>query len=36
MPLVRIEIMKGKSHEYKKKVLQAVHKGLVKALQIED
>ena len=36
MPLVRIEIIKGKSHEYKKKVLEAVHSGLVKALQIAD
>lgn len=36
MPLVRIEIIKGKSHEYKKAVLDAVHDGLVKALGIED
>lgn len=36
MPLVRIEIIKGKSHEYKKEVLDAVHEGLVKSLGIED
>lgn len=36
MPLVRIEIIKGKSHEYKKNVLDAVHDGLVKSLGIED
>ena len=36
MPLVRIEIIKGKSHEYKKGVLDSVHEGLVKALGIEN
>ena len=36
MPLVRIEMSIGKSAEYKKKVLDAVHEGLVKALGIED
>lgn len=36
MPLVRIEIIKGKSHEYKKAVLDAVHEGLVKSLGIEE
>ena len=36
MPLVRIEIIKGRSSDYKKKLLDAVHEGLVKAIQIED
>ena len=36
MPLVRIEIIKGKSAEYKKKMLDAVHIALMKAIQIED
>ena len=36
MPLVRIEIVKGKSAEYKKAVLDSVHAGLVSALGIED
>lgn len=36
MPLVRIEIRKGKDREYKKKVLDAVHTALVNAIQIED
>ena len=36
MPLVRIEIIKGKSAEYKKAVLDSVHAGLVEALGIED
>ncbi len=36
MPLVRIEIIKGKDNEYKKKVMDAVHKALVNAIQIES
>lgn len=36
MPLVRIEIIKGKSSDYKKNLLDAVHESLVKAIQIED
>lgn len=36
MPLVRIEIIKGKSLEYKRTMLDAVHTALVKAIQIED
>ena len=36
MLLVRIEIIKGKSLYYKKTVMEAVHKGLVNALQYED
>lgn len=36
MPLVKIEMLKGKSSEYKKGVLESVHEGLVEALGIED
>ena len=36
MPLVRIEIQKGKSKEYKKTVFDCVHSGLVEALGIEE
>lgn len=36
MPLVRIEIVKGKSMEYKGTVLDAVHNALVNAIQIEE
>ena len=36
MPLVRIEIIKGKSPDYKKKMLNCVHNGLIDALKIED
>lgn len=36
MPLVRIEMIKGRSAEYKKTLLDCVHQGLVDALQIED
>ena len=36
MPLVRIEIIKGKSASYKKELLECVHAGLVEALSIED
>ena len=36
MPLVRIEIIKGKDVDYKKALLEAVHVALVNAIQIED
>lgn len=36
MPLVRIEIIKGKTDEYKKTLLDEVHAGLVRAIQVED
>ena len=36
MPLVRIEIIKGKSIEYKKEMLGAIHTALMNAIQIED
>ena len=36
MPLVRIDMVKGKSPEYKKNVLDVVHEGLIEAFGIED
>ena len=36
MPLVRIEIIKGKDIVYKKTLLDAVHTALVNAVHIED
>ena len=36
MPLVRIEMMKGQSREYKKTLLDCVHEGLMEAIGIED
>lgn len=36
MPLVKIELLKGKSAEYKKTLLESVHKGLVESLGIEN
>ena len=36
MPLVRIEVIKGKSLEYKKTVLDVVHTALINAIQIEE
>ena len=36
MPLVKVEIIKGKTAEYKKILLQSIHDALVAALQIED
>ena len=36
MVLVRIEIIKGKSLYYKKKVMESVHKGLVNAIHIDQ
>ena len=36
MPLVRIDIVKGKSKEYKKTLLDSVHEALIEAFGIED
>ena len=36
MPLVRIDMIKGKSSEYKKTMLDIVHNGLIKAMGIAD
>lgn len=36
MPLVKIEIRKGNSDEYKKAILDGVHKALVDAFKIPD
>jgi phenylpyruvate tautomerase PptA (4-oxalocrotonate tautomerase family) len=36
MPLVKIEIMKGKSIEYKKAILNGVHDALVETIKIPD
>lgn len=36
MPLVKIEMLKGKSPEYKKTVFDCVHSGLIQAFGIED
>lgn len=36
MPLVKIEIIKGHSHEYKKAFLQSVHEALENVLAIPD
>ena len=36
MPLVRVDMIKGKTAEYKKKVLDCIHDGLVGALGTED
>lgn len=36
MPLVKIEIIKGKTIEYKKALLECVHTALRNAIQIED
>lgn len=36
MPLVRIEMKKGKSKEYKKIMFDCVHSGLVESLGIEE
>lgn len=36
MPLVRIDIIKGKDVGYKKELLDAVHTALVNAIQIEE
>ena len=36
MPLVRIEIIKGKSAEYKKTLLDCIHEGLLESIGIAD
>lgn len=36
MPLVKVNMLKGKDIEYKKIVLDSVHNGLVSSLGIED
>ena len=36
MPFVKLEIIKGKSSEYKKELLQSVHEALVLSLEIDD
>lgn len=36
MPLVRIEIIKGKDSTYKRKLMDSVHDALVNAIGIED
>ena len=36
MPLVRVEMLKGRSPEYKEKVLECIHDALVDAINIED
>jgi Tautomerase enzyme. len=34
MPLVKVGILKGKSREYKKAILDCIHSALVEALKI--
>ena len=36
MPLVKINLLKGKSAEYKKTVFDCVHQGLIESLGISD
>jgi len=36
MPLVRVEIIKGKSAEYKKTMLDCIHEGLLDSIGISD
>lgn len=36
MPLVRVDMISGKSFEYKKAVLDCIHEGLIESLGIED
>lgn len=36
MPLIRIEIIKGKSAEYKKTLLDCIHEGLLESIGIAD
>lgn len=36
MPLVKIEILKGKSSEYKKAILDGIHNALLEALKIPE
>lgn len=36
MPIVKVEMLKGKSTEYKKTVLDCIHEGLMESIGIED
>ena len=36
MPLVRVDLIKGKTNEYKKAVLNCIHEGLMESIGIED
>ena len=36
MPLVRVDMIKGKDKEYKKALLECIHDGLVESIGIED
>lgn len=36
MPLVRVDMIKGKSPEYKKVVFDCIHAGLIETIGIED
>ncbi|MBP5655153.1 MAG: tautomerase family protein [Clostridiales bacterium] len=36
MPLVKVEMLKGKDPEYKKTVLDCIHQGLIDSIGIED
>ena len=36
MPLVRVDMIKGKPVEYKKTVLNCIHEGLMESIGIED
>ena len=36
MPLIRVDIIKGKSPEYKKTMLDCIHEGLMEYIGIED
>lgn len=36
MPLVKVEMLKGRSPEYKEKVFECIHDALVEALNIEE
>lgn len=36
MPIVKVEMLKGKSQEYKKTLLDCIHGGLVDSIGIED
>ncbi len=36
MPIVRVDMIKGKSPEYKESVLDIIHSGLIDAFGIED
>lgn len=36
MPLVKVEILKGKSNDFKKKLLDVIHQALVETVKIPD